>query len=117
MTPPPFGGRNDRHRASLRKCRLWVASTLIVAYLSKFVKCCFGGLTDCAGCGMIDFDKSKKRGERKMGMTDRQFISYRKQELEDYEDMLEIAKKTNANIELIKKLEKNVEKAKGDIEA
>lgn len=52
-----------------------------------------------------------------MGMTDRQFISYRKQELEDYEDMLEIAKKTNADKELIRKLEKNVEKAKSDIEA
>ena len=52
-----------------------------------------------------------------MGMTDRQFISYRKEQLEDYEDMLELAKKTNADSELIKKLEKNVIKAKTDIEA
>ena len=52
-----------------------------------------------------------------MGMTDRQFISYRKKELKDYEEMLEIAKKTNADKELIKKLEKNIEEAKSDIEA
>jgi hypothetical protein len=31
--------------------------------------------------------------------------------------MLEIAKKTNADKELIKKLEKNIEEAKSDIEA
>jgi predicted DNA-binding protein YlxM (UPF0122 family) len=52
-----------------------------------------------------------------MGMTDRQFVSYRKEQLEDYEDMLELARKTNADMELIKKLEKNVTKAKTDIEA
>jgi len=52
-----------------------------------------------------------------MGMTDRQFVSYRKEQLEDYEDMLELAKKTNADEELIRKLEKNVIKAKTDIEA
>jgi len=52
-----------------------------------------------------------------MGMTDRQFVSYRKEQLEDYEDMLELAKKTNADKELIVKLEKNVKKAKTDIEA
>jgi predicted DNA-binding protein YlxM (UPF0122 family) len=52
-----------------------------------------------------------------MGMTDRQFVSYRKQELEDYEDMLEIAEKTKADEELIKKLKKNIEKARTDIEA
>jgi len=52
-----------------------------------------------------------------MGMTDRQFISYRKQQLEDYEDMLELAKKSNADKELIVKLEKNILNAKTDIEA
>ena len=52
-----------------------------------------------------------------MGMTDKQFVSYRRQQLEDYEDMLAIAIKTEADQELIKKLEKAVEKAKADIEA
>ena len=52
-----------------------------------------------------------------MGMTDRQFVSYRKEQLEDFEEMLDLAKITNADVRLIKKLEKNVEKAKSDIEA
>jgi len=52
-----------------------------------------------------------------MGMTDRQFVSYRREQLEDYEEMLEIARRTNADAELIRKLEKAVEKAKADIEA
>ncbi|MDR2559490.1 MAG: hypothetical protein LBC86_08115 [Oscillospiraceae bacterium] len=52
-----------------------------------------------------------------MGMTDRQFVSYRREQLEDYEDMLELAKKTKADKELIIKLEKNVKKAKTDTEA
>jgi len=52
-----------------------------------------------------------------MGMTDRQFVSYRRQQLEEYEVMLEIAVRTKADAELIKKLEKAVEKAKADIEA
>ena len=51
-----------------------------------------------------------------MGMTDRQFASYRRQQLEDYQDMLELAKRTNADPELIKKLEKEIEKAKTDTE-
>jgi hypothetical protein len=51
-----------------------------------------------------------------MGMTDRQFISFRRQELETYEDMLEIAINTQADSKLIKKIEKAIEKAKADIE-
>jgi hypothetical protein len=50
-------------------------------------------------------------------MTDRQFVSYRRQQLEEYEDMLSIARETNADAVLIKKLEKAVEMAKADIEA
>jgi hypothetical protein len=52
-----------------------------------------------------------------MGMTDRQFVSYRKKELQEYETMLEIAKETNANPRLIAMLEKSIEQAKTDIEA
>jgi hypothetical protein len=52
-----------------------------------------------------------------MGMTDKQFVSYRKEQLDEFEDMLIVAKKTNADEYLIKKLERNVEKAKSDIEA
>lgn len=53
-----------------------------------------------------------------MGMTDRQFVSYRKEQLEDFEEMLEMAKESpNPNKKLIRKLEKNIEKAKTDIEA
>jgi len=50
-----------------------------------------------------------------MGMTERQFASYRKRELEEYEDILEIAKRTNADRELIKKIEIITEKARNDI--
>jgi hypothetical protein len=59
----------------------------------------------------------KKGGNIVMGMTDRQFISYRKNELKDFEEMLEIAIRTNADELLIKKIEKNIEYAKSDIEA
>lgn len=52
-----------------------------------------------------------------MGMTDRQFISYRLQQLEEFEDMLAIAMETNANAQLIKKIEKAIEKAKVDTKA
>ena len=52
-----------------------------------------------------------------MGMTDRQFIAFRKLELEEFEGLLEIAIKTNADKELIKKIEKCISKAKTDIEA
>ncbi|MCL2076839.1 MAG: hypothetical protein FWH08_00330 [Oscillospiraceae bacterium] len=51
-----------------------------------------------------------------MGMTDKQFASYRRQQLEEYEDMLEIAEKTKADTVLIKKIKKAIEKAKADIE-
>jgi hypothetical protein len=51
-------------------------------------------------------------------MTDRQFVSYRREQLQDYEEMLEIAKKEcNPDSKLIEKLEKAVTKAKADIEA
>jgi len=53
-----------------------------------------------------------------MGMTDRQFVSYRKKELKEYEEMLELAKQTpETDIKLIKKLETLIEQAKTDIEA
>lgn len=52
-----------------------------------------------------------------MGMTDRQFVAFRRKELDEYENMLEIAQKTQANAELIKKIEKAIEQAKADIEA
>jgi DNA integrity scanning protein DisA with diadenylate cyclase activity len=60
----------------------------------------------------------QKRGGVSMGMTDRQFVSYRKEQLEDYEEMLEMAKEhQNPDKKLIRKLEKNIEKARTDIEA
>lgn len=55
-----------------------------------------------------------------MGMTDRQFASYRRQQLKEFESMLAIAKKINADDEpkneLVKKIEKSIEEAKADIE-
>jgi hypothetical protein len=51
-----------------------------------------------------------------MGMTDRQFISFRKLELEKYELMLKIAGATNADPELIALITKAIEQAKADIE-
>ena len=56
------------------------------------------------------------KGGENMGMTDKQFASYRRQQLEEYEDMLEIAEKTKADTVLIKKIKKAIEKAKADIE-
>jgi len=51
-------------------------------------------------------------------MTDRQFVSYRKEQLEDYEEMLEMANQhPEPDKRLIRKLEKNIQKAKTDIEA
>jgi len=52
-----------------------------------------------------------------VGMTDRQFVSYRRKELKNFEDMLKIAIDTNADEKLIKEIEKNIEQAKADIEA
>jgi len=53
-----------------------------------------------------------------MGMTDRQFISYRKKELKEYEELLELAQQTpETDKRLIKKLEVLIEQAKTDIEA
>jgi len=53
-----------------------------------------------------------------MGMTDRQFISYRKKELKEYEELLELAQQTpETDKRLIKKLEILIEQAKTDIEA
>ena len=54
----------------------------------------------------------------KMGMTDNQFKALRREHLESYEEMLEIAKlECPANSMLIKKLEKEIMKAKADLEA
>ena len=53
-----------------------------------------------------------------MGMTDLQFKSFRREQLEIFEEMLKIAKKEcSADSELIEKLNKAVAKAKADIEA
>ena len=57
------------------------------------------------------------KGGEDMGMTDRQFIAYRKEQLENFEEMLKLAEESNADKALIEKLEKNVKKAKTDIEA
>jgi len=51
-----------------------------------------------------------------MGMTDAQFASFRREQLEDFEDMLEIAKESKADPKLIDKLEKAINKAKKDTE-
>ena len=51
-----------------------------------------------------------------MGMTDAQFASFRREQLEDFEDMLEIAIESNADSRLIEKLEKAIAKAKKDTE-
>ena len=52
-----------------------------------------------------------------MGMTDRQFVSFRREQLQEFERLLQLAIDTNAADEVIKGLEKAVEKAKADIEA
>ena len=51
-----------------------------------------------------------------MGMTDRQFASFRRMQLEEFERMLKIARRTNADSELIEEIEKAIERAKADIE-
>jgi hypothetical protein len=51
-----------------------------------------------------------------MGMTNEQFASFRREQLEKFERMLSIAISTNADSELIKDLQKEVEKAKKDTE-
>ena len=51
-----------------------------------------------------------------MGMTDNQFAAFRRQELGNFEEMLQMAIDTNADKRLIGKLEKEVAKAKKDIE-
>ena len=50
-------------------------------------------------------------------MADKQFVSFRRMQLEEYENMLKIAIKTNADPELIEKLEKAIDMAKADIKA
>lgn len=50
-------------------------------------------------------------------MTDRQFISYRRLELTQFENLLEIAARTHADSELVRKIENLVEMAKADIKA
>ena len=52
-----------------------------------------------------------------MGMTDRQFVSFRREQLQEFERLLKLAKETKADDEIVKGLEKAVEKAKADIEA
>ena len=51
-----------------------------------------------------------------MGMTNEQFASFRREQLENFEDMLEIAIETNADPKLIVKLKKAIAKAKLDTE-
>ncbi|GHU60034.1 hypothetical protein FACS1894133_7710 [Clostridia bacterium] len=50
------------------------------------------------------------------GMTDRQFVSYRCEQLSNFARMLTIAKKTNADDELLEIIREEIEKAKADIE-
>ena len=64
----------------------------------------------------MKYKLQKKSGDY-MGMTDRQFISYRRQQLNEFELMLEIAKRTQADDELLKIIDKAIEQAKADIEA
>ena len=53
-----------------------------------------------------------------MGMTDVQFKSHRRMELENYLEMLEIAvKECNPDSRLIKLLEKEIAGARADIES
>jgi hypothetical protein len=57
-----------------------------------------------------------------MGMTDRQFASFRKQEMKDFASMLELAKiveqeyQCSSLSKLILKLENSIEDAKSDFE-
>ena len=50
-------------------------------------------------------------------MTDRQFISYRRDQLDEYKIMLEVAKKIPNNDEVIKLLENAIRKAESDVQA
>ena len=52
-----------------------------------------------------------------MGMTDKQFASYRREQLQEFQRMLDLAIETKADDELIKGLEMAVAKAKSDVEA
>ena len=52
-----------------------------------------------------------------MGMTDRQFISFRREQLQEFERLLAIASATGASEEIIDGLTKAVEKAREDIKA
>jgi len=52
-----------------------------------------------------------------MGMTDRQFVAFRKLELDEYKELLEIAKETKAAPAVITRIERIIEKARTDIEA
>ncbi|GHU59750.1 hypothetical protein FACS1894133_7130 [Clostridia bacterium] len=51
-----------------------------------------------------------------MGMSDMQFASHRRQELEEFEDILEIVKKIQPDSEAVKKLERLIRLAKADVE-
>ena len=51
-----------------------------------------------------------------MGMTDAQFASFRRQELQNYEDMLAVAEESNADKKLIAMIKKQIELAKKDTE-
>jgi len=67
---------------------------------------------------MIISKEVPKKGFDKMGMTDTQFKSLRREHLEGYEEMLEIAKQEcSPDSKLIVKLEKEILKAKADIES
>jgi len=51
-----------------------------------------------------------------MGMTDMQFKAFRRQQLREYEEMLETAKAENA-VNVAKKLQRAIEEARADLEA
>ena len=70
----------------------------------------------------MSYDIDIRRGinsERKseMGMTDNQFKGFRRIQLSDYEEMLEIALMSNADKNLIRKIEKLIADARADVEA
>jgi len=51
-----------------------------------------------------------------MGMTNEQFASFRRAELEDYEELLEIAENSNDMEAVVRKLKKLIDRAKKDVE-
>ena len=52
-----------------------------------------------------------------MGMTDNQFKAFRSTELEDYEDMLEVARiECKPDSRLLKMIERQIARAKADVE-